>query len=292
LIQRHFPESIVRTSEGRPDSNSIALLNVSGATRRKSVVAQTTSSGDEGQTCEDGETGYGVACDCWSLGVIIYILLCGYPPFIGRTATHTLRLIRRGQFKFPDREWNSISSEAKDVIQGLLDPDEETRMTAADVLEHGWIEWALKEKESRKEKKKKVSVIEPVFTSLSNSVPSPPGLPAAATVERVMKREGTEKALVKAASNLRQLRARFRTGVIGVIAMKRLGMILGGKSEQGSQAGGLRRPSSPPLLPSTHSPSLSPALGKKGDKLKKRSSAVLDDAEEPPSVNISEMLNH
>lgn len=66
---------------------------------------------------EGDKAGYGIACDLWSLGVICYLLLCGYPPFNGRTATQTLRMIRRGTYTFPPREWKSVSDNAKDLIK-------------------------------------------------------------------------------------------------------------------------------------------------------------------------------
>jgi len=68
---------------------------------------------------------YTKACDVWSLGVIAYILLCGYPPFHGDNDAQVFRKIKSGIFDFPSPEWDHISEEAKAFIQSILqlDPD-------------------------------------------------------------------------------------------------------------------------------------------------------------------------
>ncbi|KAL1471408.1 hypothetical protein MTO96_039944 [Rhipicephalus appendiculatus] len=72
---------------------------------------------------------YDKRCDLWSLGVIVYILLCGYPPFTDA----------EGWYDFPDRDWASISDEAKDLISHLLVKDASQRYTAEEVLAHPWV---------------------------------------------------------------------------------------------------------------------------------------------------------
>lgn len=97
---------------------------------------------------------YDKRCDLWSLGVIAYILLCGYPPFSGncqqdcgwnrgencRTCQELLfESIQEGRFNFPDREWGDVSEEAKDLIRGLLVKSAPKRLSAEAVLHHPWI---------------------------------------------------------------------------------------------------------------------------------------------------------
>ncbi|XP_058169707.1 filaggrin-2 [Anopheles ziemanni] len=97
---------------------------------------------------------YDKRCDLWSLGVIAYILLCGYPPFSGnceqdcgwnrgencRTCQELLfESIQEGRFCFPDSEWMDVSEEAKDLIRGLLVKEAPKRLSATAVLEHPWI---------------------------------------------------------------------------------------------------------------------------------------------------------
>lgn len=97
---------------------------------------------------------YDKRCDLWSLGVIAYILLCGYPPFSGnceqdcgwnrgencRTCQELLfESIQEGRFSFPENDWIDVSEEAKDLIRGLLVKEAPKRLSAAAVLNHPWI---------------------------------------------------------------------------------------------------------------------------------------------------------
>jgi calcium-dependent protein kinase len=81
---------------------------------------------------------YDEKCDIWSVGVIMYILLCGYPPFNGETDNEILSNIKAGKFKFPDEEWSNISKDAKDLITGMLEFDPKKRFSAEQALEHNW----------------------------------------------------------------------------------------------------------------------------------------------------------
>ena len=69
---------------------------------------------------------YSKSCDMWSLGVIIYILLCGYPPFFPSHPTRKgvdrvmKKRIQLGEFQFPREEWEMVSDNAKNLIRGLL----------------------------------------------------------------------------------------------------------------------------------------------------------------------------
>jgi calcium-dependent protein kinase len=74
----------------------------------------------------------------WSAGVILYIILSGYPPFGGQTDEEILENILKGEYDFDDDIWNSISPEAKDLIEKLLIAEEE-RLTPKEALEHPWI---------------------------------------------------------------------------------------------------------------------------------------------------------
>jgi calcium-dependent protein kinase len=63
---------------------------------------------------------YTKSCDIWSIGVITYVLLCGYPPFEGFSDKEIFDKIRIGRFDFPSPEWDHISQDAKDFIKSLL----------------------------------------------------------------------------------------------------------------------------------------------------------------------------
>ncbi|KAF1795753.1 EF-Hand 1, calcium-binding site [Phytophthora cactorum] len=82
---------------------------------------------------------YDKSCDLWSIGVIMYILLCGYPPFYGDTDPEIFASVRAGRYDFDSPEWTNVSHEAKDLISHLLLVDPSKRLTAEEVLRHPWI---------------------------------------------------------------------------------------------------------------------------------------------------------
>ncbi|KAM6344588.1 MAP kinase-activated protein kinase 3 isoform 1-T7 [Alca torda] len=90
-----------------------------------------------------GPEKYDKSCDMWSLGVITYILLCGFPPFYSNTgqaiSPGMKRRIRMGQYGFPNPEWAEVSEEAKQLIRHLLKTDPTERMTVSQFMNHPWI---------------------------------------------------------------------------------------------------------------------------------------------------------
>lgn len=81
---------------------------------------------------------YDMSCDMWSAGCMLYILLCGYPPFYGDNNQEILQMVSRGVFDYDGEEWDDISNEAKDLINKLI-VRPERRMTAAEALQHPWL---------------------------------------------------------------------------------------------------------------------------------------------------------
>ncbi|EEA06411.1 protein kinase domain-containing protein [Cryptosporidium muris RN66] len=82
---------------------------------------------------------YSKLCDLWSAGVILYILLCGYPPFHGKDNTEILKRVKTGKYSFDHNSWKYISDLAKDLIKRLLMLDPNCRITAQDALCHPWL---------------------------------------------------------------------------------------------------------------------------------------------------------
>jgi len=73
---------------------------------------------------------YDKSCDIWSLGIILYIILCGYPPYEGETDKEIFQQIRRKPLVFPEEDWSKVSNSAKDLIYRMLDKNPATRITA------------------------------------------------------------------------------------------------------------------------------------------------------------------
>ena len=82
---------------------------------------------------------YGKEVDMWSLGVVAFILLGGYPPFNNSDHQEMFRMIRRGEFTFDPEYWSLISPEAKDCVNRLLTVDRSKRIKAEEVKWHPWI---------------------------------------------------------------------------------------------------------------------------------------------------------
>lgn len=82
---------------------------------------------------------YTEATDMWTVGTVMYILLCGYPPFFGDSDAEILTRVRGGVFSFNDADWRHVTELAKDLIRGLLRMSEVERITAKQALFDTWI---------------------------------------------------------------------------------------------------------------------------------------------------------
>ena len=81
---------------------------------------------------------YDRRCDMWSMGVVAYILLCGYPPFNGSDSPQVHRSVLSGRLRFPAEDWGRTSKDARDFVRRLLQKDPRRRMSAKQALGLLW----------------------------------------------------------------------------------------------------------------------------------------------------------
>jgi len=86
-----------------------------------------------------GESAYDKSVDLWSIGVITYVLLCGYPPFYADSQPALFEKIIHARYEFPDPEWSYISDTAKEFISNLLQLEPRKRLTTEQCLEHPFL---------------------------------------------------------------------------------------------------------------------------------------------------------
>lgn len=87
---------------------------------------------------------YTKSCDIWSLGVIMYILCCGEPPFQSKHQSMYFSAgmkarIKRGEYDFDSKEWSLVSDEAKNLVSNMLQVDPNKRFTIEQVMESNWM---------------------------------------------------------------------------------------------------------------------------------------------------------
>eukprot|EP01083_Nonionella_stella_P012183 34572_1 len=135
------PENLIYEHDGDDANIKISDFGLSRDTRKRALK---TSCGTPGYVAPEiiRQQPYDETVDLWALGVIIYILLCGYPPFVGAGVDSQqvmFKKIKSGKYDFPARDWAGVSSAAMDCIDCLLVLNPKDRMSAKELLEHPWI---------------------------------------------------------------------------------------------------------------------------------------------------------
>ena len=83
---------------------------------------------------------YDASCDMWSVGVILYIMLCGFPPFYEPELPALFDSILKARYDFPSPWWDEISDGAKNLVKGCLIVKPDKRLTAKQVLDNAWVQ--------------------------------------------------------------------------------------------------------------------------------------------------------
>ena len=133
---------VEKLAEGGTAETDHVVLTDFGNSRPVSKSMMTTLCGTPVYAAPEIINGEGYstcASDMWSVGVIVYMLLCGYPPFFAEDIADLFVQILSARIEFASPEWDEIAPEAKDLVRGLLTVDPTRRLTAAQVLKHEWL---------------------------------------------------------------------------------------------------------------------------------------------------------
>jgi len=135
------PENFLLAEDVSIDDSALKLVDFGTARRTKPGTPMTTLTFTPYYVAPEVMKGsYNLNCDIWSLGVLLYVLLCGRPPFNGDSEEEILRSVRKGTFSFNKPAWQVVSDDAKDLIEKMLVIDAEKRHTAEQVLHHPWVD--------------------------------------------------------------------------------------------------------------------------------------------------------
>jgi len=130
--------------------NLLYATKDSGSIIKVSDFGMSTVIGDELMTTQCGTPhyfapevidgkGYDQNVDYWSIGVLIYIMLCGFPPFHDEDTDKLYEIIKKGKVEFPSPFWDDISDFAKDLLVRMFNPDPKKRLKGEEIMKHPWM---------------------------------------------------------------------------------------------------------------------------------------------------------
>ncbi|XP_070695749.1 calcium/calmodulin-dependent protein kinase type 1D-like [Pempheris klunzingeri] len=123
------------------DENAKIMVSDFGLSKTLDHGVMSTACGTPGYVAPEvlAQKPYSKAVDCWSIGVITYILLCGYPPFFEENETRLFSKIMRAEYCFHSPFWDDISDSAKDFIRNMMEKNPTKRFLTEQALRHPWI---------------------------------------------------------------------------------------------------------------------------------------------------------
>jgi len=134
------PENFLFMTKEPIEKNLLKIIDFGLSCKYEAGQVLTTKAGTPYYVAPQVLAGkYDQLSDLWSIGVIMYVMLCGYPPFFGETDAEVLSKVRLGNFSFNAADWKNISEDAKNLIRMLLKMNPRDRYTAEQALNHAWI---------------------------------------------------------------------------------------------------------------------------------------------------------
>jgi len=134
------PENFLFMSKEAIEKNILKIIDFGLSCKYETGQVLTTKAGTPYYVSPQVLAGkYDETADLWSCGVIMYVLLCGYPPFHGDTDADVLAKVRLGNFSFVAADWKNVSEDAKHLIRMLLKLNPKERFTAAEALKDVWV---------------------------------------------------------------------------------------------------------------------------------------------------------
>ncbi|XP_076447203.1 calcium/calmodulin-dependent protein kinase type 1-like [Babylonia areolata] len=132
------PENLLFYS---PSDEAKIMISDFGLSKIEGSGTMATACGTPGYVAPEvlAQQPYGKEVDCWSIGVIAYILLCGYPPFYDENDAELFKQILRAEYEFDSPYWDEISESAKDFIRHLMCKDPSQRFSCKQAIAHPWI---------------------------------------------------------------------------------------------------------------------------------------------------------
>tara|TARA_R110002050_G_scaffold212042_2_gene348080 strand:+ start:1719 stop:3401 length:1683 start_codon:yes stop_codon:yes gene_type:complete len=132
------PENILLKKQGTLE---LKLADFGLSKMFDATVRMQTTCGSPGYVAPEVLTDdlYGREVDMWSVGVIAYVLLSGFPPFYSENIKELFQQIMIAKYDFPPQYWDSVSNSAKDFVKNLLVRSPAARMTAIQALDHPWL---------------------------------------------------------------------------------------------------------------------------------------------------------
>jgi len=134
------PENFLFLSKAPIEENTLKLIDFGFASKFEPGKYLKTKAGTPFYLAPQVLAGkYDHLCDTWSVGAIMYVLLCGYPPFSGKNDKEVLEKVREGKVSYKQQDWVDISDDAKDLIGSLLKRSAKERFNAEQALNHTWV---------------------------------------------------------------------------------------------------------------------------------------------------------